>query len=106
MKHDHRNGELFGLPKRLFQQTLRDPWKTIMHLTEQFQLLGAESRDASLTPQQLSQRGSEGRKPPHVTLLRLMVGDTCRGLLLLLRAMCCLQHFQVGVVQRRGRRSR
>ena len=55
MKHNHRDGFVFGPLESLFQERSRDARVVAMDLPEQFQLVRAQSRGTSLASQQLGE---------------------------------------------------
>ncbi|MEZ6103797.1 MAG: hypothetical protein R3E01_33035 [Pirellulaceae bacterium] len=62
MEKNDRNSLHFRLLESGFQQRGGDSWMAVMELREAFELLGAESRNASLAPEQLGEPGRELRQ--------------------------------------------
>ena len=95
MKNDDHHRFRIRLFEGVFQQAPRDSWITVVHLTEQFHLVRAESGHAAAAAQQAGEGGGERRERPEMALLGLVVIDAGSGIFLLLLTMLFFQQLQV-----------
>jgi hypothetical protein len=101
MKNNHGNGLVFRPLESLFQQWRGDAWMAAMNMPEQFHLVCAQPRGASLATEQLGELVGELRQRPDVRRLRAVIVDAVLGFFLELLLVPSLEQLEILVVQRR-----